>query len=244
MKWFCALVVAVLLAGGTANGQTKIKVYAGLGFNAGYMSVDSLNWIIDQYNERQSNVERPLKNVQTPLGVSGQLGLVFGKFIIDLGYTTRMTGSRSRENVNATTGTYLTRQLRFRANTFDIGAGAVLAENDNTMFSLGGSMDFGAVKIFTRYSTNDQVGTIPLNAPVMNELTLGTTIYFQGMVNIGLNNPLYLYFRPFYSYAWNKNDFQPVNRAVNFQTHLDDPQFILANPHNVGLKIGIAFYGG
>lgn len=241
--WVLGLILAVLLFGGTVKSQTKLKVYAGLGLNTSYMPLDSLNWIIDQYNERQPNIEKSLGNIHTPLGINGQLGVVFNRLIIDLSYTGRMLGVKSRENEQAN-GTYFVRQLRFRANTFDIGFGVRLAESENAMFSMGASVDFGAVKVFTRYARNDQVGTIPINSPVMNELTLGNTVYAQGLINIGLNNPLYLYFRPYFQWAWNKNDFQPVNRTLNNQTYLDDPQFILGLPYNVGLKIGIAFYGG
>lgn len=237
------LALTVLLVWGTVKGQTKLQVYAGLGINASYTQLDSLNWIIDQYNERQSNIVKPLGNIHTPLGINGQLGMFFGNFLIDLSYTGRMQGTRSRENEQAD-GSYYVRQLRYRANTFDVGFGARVMGNENFMFSLGTSLDFGAVRVFTRFSRSDQVGSIPLNAPVMNELTLGSTLFAQGMVNIGLNNPLYLYFRPYFQWSWNKNDFQPVNRVINNQTYLDDPLFILAYPYNVGLKIGIAFYGG
>ncbi len=237
------LVFTVFLLGGTVKGQGDVKVYGGLGLNVSYAPLDSLNWIIDQYNDRQSNVVKPLGNIHTPLGINGQLGVFFGNFLIDLSYTGRMQGVRSRENEQAD-GSYSVRQLRYRANTFDVGFGSRIAGNENFVFSLGTSVDFGAVKVFTRFSRNDQIGTIPLNAPVMNELTLGSTVFAQGMVNIGLNNPFHLYFRPYFQWAWNKNDFQPVNRVVNNRTFLDDPIFILSYPYNVGLKIGIAFYGG
>ena len=242
-RWCRLLAMAVLFFGGTAMGQTPMRVYAGIAFNGGYMPVDSLNWIIDQYNMRQGDVVKPLGNINAPMGVSGQLGIVANRLVIDLGSTTRMAGTRSRENEFAD-GTYFVRQLRFRANTFDVGAGGMMIEKPNGNLIMGASLDFGAVRVFTRYARNDQVNSIPLTSPVVNELTLGTTVYLQGMINIGLNNPLYLYIRPYFQYAWNRNDFQPVNRNINFQTYLDDPQFILSFPHNVGFKIGIAFYSG
>lgn len=223
--------------------QTQSKVYIGVGFNASYMPVDSLNWIIDKYNNRVGDIPKPLGNVHTPIGANVQLGVIFGNFLVDLSYTGRAQGVRSRENERSD-GSYYVRQLKFRAHTFDVGFGAKVAESENRFFTVGASLDFGATKVFSRYAINGQLGTIPLTSPIMNELNLGTTVFAQGFFNLGLNNAFYLYFRPYFQWSWYQNDFQPVDRVLNNQGFQPNPSPILDLPYNFGLKIGVAYLAG
>jgi|GEM_PF-5115181 len=241
---FCFVGILLLLVGQSAGfGQAQSKLYIGAGFNASYMAADSLNSIIDRYNDRLGDLPKSLGNVHTPMGLNVQLGAVFGNFLVDLSYTGRGQGVRSRENERPD-GSYFVRQLKVRTSTFDIGFGAKVADSENSFFTLGGSLDFGSTRVFSRYAQNDQLTTIPLNAPIVNELNLGTTVFAQGFFNLGLNNPFYLYVRPYFQWAWYQNDFQPVDRFINNTGFQPNPSPILDIPWNFGLKIGVAFLAG
>lgn len=223
--------------------QAQVKVYAGLGFNQSITNIDSLNYVVARYNSL-NNPDKELSEIRSPRGLAINAGLVLGRVMIDLGYTMRAQGSRSREQASNSPETYFIRQLRFRMNTFDVGFGVKLNKDEEKLFALGASLDFGAVRVFTRYVRNDQTGTQPFRNPIMNELTLGSTLFFHGQIPLSSDLPFQLYFRPYYHLDLYRNDYGPVNRAVNQPDHLDDPLFLLSSAHNFGLKVGVLFFGG
>lgn len=220
-----------------AESPSALRVYGGLGFNQSLVWVDSLNFVIDRYNATH-DTDRELMPINAPRGLAVQLGILGNRFMLDLGFTGRGQTRRSREAAQQD-GTYNVRELRYRANTFDVGFGLRLNQSDNWMLMAGASLDFGSVRILTRYGRNDSYRNTPINGAIVNELTLANTVFLQAAFPLAQDFPIHLFIRPYFQYDWYQNDFGPVNRALNFQTYLDDPQFILSASPNLGLKVGV-----
>ncbi len=240
MKRLLVLLLPLCLSFGALDAQ--VKVYAGLGFNQSFTQIDSLDFIFDNYNSR-NGLENGLKPVSSPRGVAVQTGLVFGRFVLDLGYTGRSQVRKSEETVLGN-GTTQVREIRFRANTFDIGAAGKLNQSEDWLLSLGASIDFGAVRVFSRYGNSADYRQIPLRSPVMNEVTVGSTIFMHASFPVSPDLPLHIFIRPYFQYDLYANEYNPVNRSINFQTYLNDPPFLVSRSSNFGIKVGVMFYGG
>lgn len=231
----------VLLLGISGLGMAQTKVYIGAGFNQSFTNVDSLSWIIDRYNEN-ANPDKELGSINSPRGLAFSAGIAFNRFLFDISYTGRGQTRKSAEAPVGNNTFYYERHLRFRANTIDIGVGLILFENDFVNLALGTSIDFGSVKVFTRYGRNDQVNSLPLQSPIVNELTLGNTYFLQGMYYFSHEKTGFaLIVRPYFQLDLFRNDYAAVNRNFNPSTYQSDPLFILSNSHNFGVKVILAY---
>jgi hypothetical protein len=211
----------------TQRVQAQEGFFIGVGYNQSYASLDSLNFILDRYNEARPGLTKTLPSIHTPAGVAVRIGHAGEKWVTELGFT----GRWQRAKGETVYPTYTEAQyVRYGAATVDIGTARRLGE----LFQLGLSIDLGAVNAGSRMGVQPRVGTQPYSK-IVTGLTLGSTLHFQA--SLPLNDFLTLDIRPYYQHNWVNNDFSRLHQTINPQTFQPDPDMIFVNSSNAGLKV-------
>lgn len=233
------MLLVLILGAGKVSGQGRVHFAAGL--NASYASLDSLNFVIDRFNEDNPTYPNQLDNIHVPAGLFLAAGGNFSRVLIELDFTMRtaVAAARSTED-NA--GNQQRTLLRYNAHTFDVGVGYFFLDKEYTQFALGTSLDFGQTRVLARRGSAQQVNNFPWSR-IVNELNFSATVFLQGMVVFRESPRLGIFFRPYYQFGFVKNDFGPVNRFLRPSAWQANPFFLLSRPSNVGMKLGM-FIGG
>jgi hypothetical protein len=231
------LVVAFALALGFQNVSAQGRVHFVAGVNVSYAALDSLNFVIDQFNLDNPTYPNQLNNLYVPMGVFVAAGGNFSRVLIELDFTMRSAATSARSTEDAS-GNQQRVLLRYNAHTFDVGIGYFFVDKDYSQFAFGTSLDFGQTRVLARRGSSQQVANFPWSR-LVNELNLSATVFLQGMVTFRDNPKLGIFFRPYYQFGFVKNDFGQVNRFLRPNNWQADPFFILSRPSNVGLKVGV-----
>lgn len=227
------LALLCLLVLGLAPGlQAQEGFFFGLGYNQSYAKLDSLNFILQRYNEARPGLDKQLPAIHTPAGLAVRAGYAGSRWVTELGFTGRWQRAKATDSI----GTVLEAQfVRYSGATVEVGFARRLGE----IFQLGLSLDFGAVTAAARTGIQPRVGTQPYYKAVTG-LTLGNTLHLQAQ--IPLNDFLRLDIRPYYQHNWVQNDFSRLNQTINPQTYQPDPDIILVGTGNAGIKIMLTAY--
>ena len=229
--FFCTLIFTPSLL--SAQGRIHLSV----GVNGSYAGLDSLNFIIDKFNEDNPEYPKLLNNIHAPMGIYVNAGANFSRFLLDLSFTMRTQGARARSVANPD-GTDQRVHMRYNAHTFEVGTGYYFVNGDYTRLALGVSLDFGQTRLLGRRGVSTQVSTFPWGQ-MTNELNFSSSIFLQAMFVLQDNPRIGIYFRPYYQFGFVRNDFGQVNRFLRPNNWQSDPFFILQSPSNVGLKAGV-----
>lgn len=217
-----------------AQAQAPVGLFVGLGYNQSYASLDSLNFILGRFNESRPEVIRSLGPMHLQGGLTARAGYAGARWTGELAFTGRRAVSRAQVAANSTT-TYA-RAVRLSTATVDIG----IARRLGQYFQVGASLDLGAVQASTQETYQDPGLFWSFPYDIVRGLTLGNTVHVQAQ--IPLHKFLHLDIRPYYQRNWVRNDFALLHQTINPQTFQPDPDVILVNSSNVGLKIMLTAY--
>lgn len=222
-------------------GNAQGLYYLTVGFNQSYASPDSLNFVIDNFNARNTWIEKEMNHISLPNGFTASGGFGFGKLHLDVSFVGKSQVVRARSAQDAGLA-YREDRLKFRMNVVDAGLGFDVLNQERSGLSLGLSVTMGGLKVFRKNisGTNTQQARF---FPVMNDLALGNTVWLQYLVKFGDGPAPALAIRPYYNFAWIRNDYNPVNRTLNFNTYLQDPIYLPSYGHNFGLRIMVGLAG-
>lgn len=215
----------------------NFRLVGGLGANFSRASLDGLNFVLNRYNETrqgrsgQATVTRPMQDIKSLSGVTLQLGFN-AEFESGLIIATGLTrvgrrGSTYAEvtDINNRAGR---RDVRYTANSYNIELGTGFSLFGRGYFLIGGSTDFFNAKNYTRLNDNDY-------EEVMSDLSLGFSLFTD--LSIFLSKNIAIGVKPYYQLGLLKNDFTPLNRAINSSTYTnDDFEDVWSSPSNVGVQ--------
>jgi hypothetical protein len=223
----------------TLNGVSQDGHFVfSAGVNTSLGGYDSLNFVIDRYNETRSWLEKEMKNIKALDGeyLSVQYGV--GKVFIGFDIALR-DKKRFAEGTDAT-NQLMRRQIKASMNTFGISAGIGVVDDATPLFvGAGVRADFGKFKVKTRvYAVDGDKGNW---IKAVDELNASVSIFLR----VVISNPGIL-IEPSYSFGFNaiKPDVVGLNEAINPVTAPADPSSMNSNYNYFGIKVGIAFLGG
>ncbi|MEM7038093.1 MAG: hypothetical protein AAF570_14005, partial [Bacteroidota bacterium] len=220
------------------SSQAQNAVHAGVGLNVSYTAADSLNAVFDRFNA-ENDYDQPMPNIHVPMGIHATVGANLGGLLLDFSYTMRMAGARASD-INAG-GQEFTNQVRYSANTIDIGLGYFFVNTPTFRLAPGISMDLGRYRLRYRGGLSSNVAIQPWGSSV-NELNMGLTGFVQIMIPFSEGIAPGLFIRPYYQLGVVQNDQGPINRVLRPQTAADEEFFILDNASNFGIKIGVVMF--
>jgi hypothetical protein len=217
------------------------RVHIGAGFNMSYASLDSLNYVLQAYNEENAwTADHPMHDIRMPLGLTAHLGGDFAGILVDLQYTMRSASTRARGPVSAGSPETQETLVRYNASTAEVGMGLFFMRKPRLRMAIGQSVDFGNLRISGKRGPSSQLpGQVP--SRYVNELNFGTTTFMQVMVAFQDGVGPGIFIRPYFQFSLRKNDYSPLNRAIRPVESLSDPLFILGRQSNAGIKLGVFF---
>lgn len=227
----------MLFASGGLAAQNR--VYAGLGINAGYARLDTLNYVLLAFNGENTWLEKPLRAIHIPQGVNFHIGADLNGFLLDLGYTMRHASRSGKGDGSIGEGSQVV-QLRYNASTFDLGLGAFFVRRPRLRMALGGSMDVGNLRVSARRGLRDEIVSQPYGR-YLNELNAGASVFLHTIVAFGDGLGPGIFIRPFYQFGLIQNDFGPLNRALRPSGSVSESYYLLGRQTNYGLKLGLYF---
>lgn len=230
------LSISMTFASLPALGQGR--AHLSLGLNGGYAGLDSLNYIVDRFNEENPDYAKLLPGFHVPVGIYASAGGNFKRLLLELSFTMRTQNARARSEADLA-GNEQQIQLRYNAHTVEIGTGYYIVDGDYTQVALGASLDFGQTRLLARRGAGTlQAASLPWGR-MTDELNFAGSIFIQVMFTLRANPQIGLYFRPYYQFGFVRNDFGQVNRFLRPDNWGDDSFIILQRPSNVGLKTGV-----
>ena len=220
-----------MYASGLLHGQDGLFLRAGV--NACYAPLDSLNGVLARYNAR-SNPTKPFGEIHVPLGATFHLGYAGEKWILEVAYTGRQARAFAETEGNLGSLTQAV-YVKYGAATGEVG----LSYRFLPSIAAGLSLDFGAVSTKFRMGTRPQVNT-DVYYRSSTGVTLGNSAFVQ--VDIPVSDRISIGARPYFHYNYFLADFVRLNQSINFNSFLNDPQFILGQTANGGFQASVAVW--
>lgn len=208
----------------------------GFGYNVNFLSPDSLNFVIDRYNETRNFLDIEMEHVSLPKGFVLNLeGGTRGLF-----YQTGYNWIRQRVFAEGTdaSNTLQRREVRLKMDTYHFGLGTGIARGGAAAF-LGGAIELGQLKAQTRVGPKDQVKSQKWQNAV-KEFNFYLTVF--GQILVGGSGPgARLAIEPYYRFGLGKNDYSPLNAAINPNTAGGDPSPLNSALSSFGMKLMLVF---
>lgn len=204
-----------------------------VGYNRTFGGLDSLNYVIDRYNETRNFLDKEMKPFASLDGLMFGFAFAAKKFMSTVEFSWR--GSKHSAWGVDGTGLLQQRDVKINYNALTMSFGYVMPSGNN-YYSLGMYFDVGKFKARTRVAPQDQVKDEDWLKPV-NELSMSVGAYFR----IGIGSPG-LYLEPYYNFGiirLFRPDMAALNSAINPATNQNDPSQMLEKASFFGIKIGM-----
>lgn len=233
MKKLVSLTTGLLLFCLLASAQNH--TYFAVGYTLGKAKFDSLNYIIDRYNETRNFLDKEMDNITFPNGFAISFGGGGNHILYDFTWSGKHR-TVSAQGVDGT-GVLVQRDLKFRWNTFNMGLGFVAG--GNSKIGAGFSFDAGSAKIFTRVGPADEVGSMDYTR-VEKELLLGGSVFLHFLLGGGQGPGLIV--KPYYQFPYWRVDLLNVNSTINPSTYFNDSGNQATSFANFGVTLMLAIY--
>jgi hypothetical protein len=241
MKRFLPIAVLFLLSSSTQFLHAQIGVYFGGGYTGNFGLYDSLNFIVDRYNDTRIYLDETMKPFEYYQGPTGSAGLYLGPLLVQANYSMRV---QKRYAVGTDiTNTEVRREVRMRMNSFGAGLGINLPLSF-MRFSPGAALNFGNLNYETRVAPSSDIKD-ELWSEVLSESNKSVEIFAQIVPGDPGGVGLRLVLMPYYNIALrNKIDISDLNKAINPVTAPLDPSPININPNYFGFRVMVVLYFG
>ena len=206
--------------------------YIGGGENFSFINNESLDFVINRYNER-TYLDKEMKEFNYMRGAAINLGIVTpAGFTYEIAWIGRHL---KRYAETDTFGQLERRDVKIRNNSFNLGLGYTYVRESVFCPGLLLSFDFGSFKSFTRADAADKIDDTDYDK-VMKETQLGFTFMLNLML-AGKKSNLGFAVRPYYQVQLFAPDFQELNIAINPGSANADADLDLSeNMHNFGVQ--------
>jgi len=209
-------------------------MYLGGGMNFSFINIESLNFVVDRYNETRTDcsvfcLTETMNSIDNFLGGAASIG-----YVTRSGFTYEFTWAGRNRKTSATgvfyTGNAATRDVKIRDNSYNLGFGYTGFLEQVIRFGFLVSYDFGSFREFTRVSQDDF-------ELVQKTLQLGMTFTLNLMVT-GKKSAVGCAVRPYYQVGMFDVNFQELNMAINPTTAAADEDHNLKEKnHHPGIQV-------
>lgn len=220
----------------TAKGQNVI--YSSFGYNANYAWLKDMNFILDRYNETRTWLDDEMGDMHYLGGLGGSIGFNLSGLFMDMGFHTKYSIKHSKGDP----GTGLAqRDFRFKMNTYTFGIGVASPKKGNLVMSSGLSLDLGFYKTSTRLGTPEEIKEKDF-AEIQSDIFMGSSFFVQYFITGKRRSGLGLLLRPYIQLPWFSLELDDVNKTINPNTYLSDPEGLKDLPVTVGIMAAISLY--
>jgi len=225
MKKFALVLVAVFTV-----STVRAQLFGiGLGYNFNFISPDSLNYIIDEYNKR-TFLTTKMKHVS---GVRG-LALNLHGSMKNIYWTTAYNWMRARAFAEADDSI---RQLRLKMDTWDLGMGLVL-QSGPLIVVPGATIELGNVKTQTRKGDDTDIKKRDWITPT-SDLNLYSRLFCSIIIG-GEQSLLRLFLEPYYRFAFFNIELIELNKEFNPGSWILGPPEIRQKFPHFGVRVMLA----
>lgn len=242
MKHYLKTSFLLILISLGLNSNLKSQTYFHFGYNAGFpIGLDSLNFVIDRYNETRTYLNEPMEKITFLDGFTFGFGGIFEPGFYDFGFSVGVQ-RRFAEGFDIT-NVLVRRELKVNMTTFDFDFGFALADEEEGAIFLGGSINLGRFSVKTRASAEPDIRDedwVRINPNDGLVFTCGLFLRFI------IGNPG-VFVQPYYQFtpgAIFYNDMTEVNDHLNPYTAVNDPSPLNIKNHTIGIKVGIGILAG
>jgi len=220
-----------------AEGQTFFQI----GYNAGFPDgLDSLNFIIDRYNDTRSYLDEEMKHVTYSDGMSMSFGsMIKGTGIFfGIGYTG--AGKKIFAEGTDNSSKLIRRELKVKSRIFDIDLGFSIMNTDNLKILLGTSYSFGSFVVKGRVAEESAIRKEKWE--LYND---GNNLFFSLGMFLRIAMSAGLFIQPYFIFVPGDvfmNDVTEVNERINSNTYMNDPSPLRVKNNMFGVKIGLCLY--
>jgi len=203
----------------------------GYGFSFG--SYKGFDEFVNNYNSTRTWLDKPMPKAWELDGFCFGGGFNTDNLLVDFQWT-------GRHHVFEASGTQLSgvygyRQVKYRANTFNIGIGVGQGRPPAKVF-FGASLDFGFNHMYTRTWLKGE-DKPDFESTLDSKQSLATTIF----LDMRFGRKLSFGIKPYYQIHFFKHDFNNEEAMINESNntfYLDDPKYDSA-PNNFGIELKI-----
>jgi hypothetical protein len=220
----------------------KSQTYFHFGYNAGFpLGLDSLNFVIDQYNGTRTYLDEPMKKINFLDGFTFGFGGIFEPGFYNVGFSVGVQ-RRFAEGVDIS-NVLVRRELKVNMTTFDFDFGLALCDVEKGAIFLGGSICLGGFTVKSRASAASEIRDQDWVRINPNHGLVFTCGFFLRFI---IGNPG-IFIQPYYQFtpgAIFYNDMTEVNEYLNPNTAVNDPSPLNIKNHTFGIKVGIGILAG
>lgn len=213
----------ILSLGLIANAQ--LYIYGGYGTS--FPRLDSLNYILDRYNETRNYLTHEIEPFKTLDGFSFTMGVGFVGLDVGLGYLNR-TEKRYAEGTPG--GVDFRRDLKMSMNAFEFHSGFSVNAGSGG-FALGARVEIGKIKVQSRIAETAQIADAEWDM-IFDELHGAAGIYAR--IYLGAAG---LAIEPYFMWPLFSTNVSDVNEAINPNTWQSDPEYLDIKPRGFGISI-------
>lgn len=221
------------------NSKTYSQPFFTIGYNAGVpLRLDSLNYVLDRYNETRSYLTSPMEHINyldgLTFSVGGGLG---GPFFWGLGYT---GGKQVRfAEGKDISGDFNRREIKVTARSFDMDLGLALVDESDIKGALylGGTLNVGVFNIKSRLGLESEIKDMEwVKINNYNSLFFTSGVFLR----LVIPNPGF-FIQPYYLFTpgdFFQNDMTDLNGILNSNTYQNDPSPLHTKNNMFGVKVG------
>lgn len=216
-------------------------LYLSAGSNLSFTNCAPLDFVVQRYNDTRTYLSDPMDEFDNISGVGITAGMLTEDGLL---FEMRWAG---RNQVVSAQGipageTLQERDLKLRANSYGIGIGYAMPKG-NFRPGLDASIDFGAVKTYTRTGQASEVSGTGYDE-ITNEINIGATMAGNIFILFNKDQTWGILLKPYYQYYFSKNDFSELNAAINPNTAIDDdPEAQVGKLNNYGVMMLLVLGG-
>lgn len=236
IRKFAAVQIILLLFSQSSNAQ----FYIAGGYHVGFQDIDSLNFVIDRYNSTRAWLDEQMDEIKTTTGLTFSMGIAGYGLMSDITWVGRKQ-TTSAKGTAPGTGQIVQRDLLYKLNSFNVGAGFIFGQHTKMGFGL--STDFGSLKVLTRVGDPATIDEMDYES-VLSEMNILTSIFAQIMLGNMARGGFGLMLRPYYQLPWFLTNFNALNETINAFTASADPYYIRSRPSSFGIQIMLMLHSG
>ncbi len=226
------LLLAVLCLGLGIFQQGKSQLYVGLGFQAGFNNMPNANIPVDRFNNR-GFLSKRMGKFHFPMGGIYEVSIRPDRMLLGLSLNTK------RQRVSAESfdaNTLIRRDVRFVIQALSLSGGYDLAGQETFACYLGGSLDFGYLRLLTRFGPKENIGQYKYGLLGRRSMIAGTA--FLKMVFMTERNAKSVWsLTPYIQYPLQEFNFLIMNQILNTATYQLDGLNLPGRPVNFGVAL-------
>lgn len=207
--------------------------------NQSLLRMDSLDFVIDQYNDTRTYLDREMRDLANPSGVTIQYGVFTGRLLVEIGYTAQKRKTYA-QGIDPS-GQEVRRDLRLRQNAFEAGLGYRVFGGEWGGITPGVKASAGTFSVSTRVAPVDELKEEKYES-LVREFNPTAMAYLQIMLGSIHSSNLKLMFTPYYQWGFKQVDMAPVHLAINPASATGDQIPLPVQSTAFGVKLQVAFF--